>query len=74
MCRDKNVHRVGSPRDINIPGAGSPRDHVPASLKSAAYLIIEGGLLISEDYLCSWLVLNHPQYSWGADVCVADSN
>ena len=29
--------------------------HVPASLKSAAYLIIEGGLLINEDYLCSWL-------------------
>ena len=29
--------------------------HVPASSNSAAYLIIEGGLLKSEDYLCSWL-------------------
>ena len=34
-------------------------DHdVPGSGKSAAYIIIGDGLLISEDYLCSWVDKN----------------
>ena len=32
--------------------------HVQAFPNAAAYLRIEGGLLISEDYLCSWLGKN----------------
>ena len=32
--------------------------HVPGSVKSGAYIIIGDGLLISEDYLCSWLGKN----------------